>query len=142
MQTFQLLALQFLLSLAAYAAIGGWFVLPRLQRKPLRTAIMILVLPQLFRHVGVNLLVNQVVNPGLPVEFAHQTAIGDAIVVALAWFTLISLRGGWRFSITAAWLFNIIGLADLFTYPLRLGWGSPDILERLGIVPPLSFRLC
>ena len=113
MQTTQLLILQFTLSLAAYAAIGGWFVWPSLQRAPRRTALSILLLPQLFRHVGVNLFVAELVDPGLPVAFARQTAIGDTLVVGLAWVALLSLRANWQFAPKVVWSFNIIGIADL-----------------------------
>ena len=113
MQTTQLLVLQFALSLAAYAAIGGWFAWPWLGDKPRRTALSILLLPQLFRHVGVTLLVPGVVDPGLPEAFARQTALGDTLTVALAWVALVSLRVGWPFAIAAVWGFNVVGLADL-----------------------------
>jgi hypothetical protein len=130
MQTIQLLVLQFTLSLAAYAVIGGWFVWPWLQRAPRQTALSILLLPQLFRHVGVNLLVPEITDPGLPMDFAHQTAVGDTVAVALAWVALISLRFRWPFATKAVWAFNIIGLADLLfnlATAARLG-----VAEHLG----------
>lgn len=113
METTQLLVFQFALSLAAYAAIGGWFAWPWLREKPRRTALSVLLLPQLFRHVGVTLLVPQVVDPGLPEAFARQTALGDTLAVGLAWAALVSLRAGWRFAIAAVWVFNVVGLADM-----------------------------
>ena len=113
MQASQLLVLQFLLSLAAYGAIGGWFAWPWLRDRSRRAALSVLLIPQLFRHVGVTLLVPGVVDPELPQTFARQTAIGDTSVVALAWLALVSLRAGWRFAIPLVWLFNIVGLADL-----------------------------
>ncbi len=102
-----------MLSLAAYAAIGAWFIWPWLRAKPLHTALSILLLPQLFRHVGVTLLVPEVVDPTLPEAFARQTAIGDTIAVALAWLALVALRARWRSAIAAVWLFNVVGLADM-----------------------------
>ncbi len=113
MQTSQLLVLQFLLSLAAYAAIGGWFVYPWLRTRSVTNALSILLLPQLFRHVGVTLIVPEVVDPTLPGEFAQQTAAGDTIAVALAWVALIALRAKWRLAIPAVWFFNVIALADM-----------------------------
>jgi hypothetical protein len=112
-QVTQLLVLQFLLSLAAYAAIGGWFVWPWLRHRPQRTALSILLLPQLFRHVGVTLLVSEVVDPELSEAFARQTAIGDTLAVGLAWLALVSLRMGWSFAVAAVWLFNVVGLGDM-----------------------------
>jgi hypothetical protein len=112
-RTSHLLALQFSLSFAAYAAIGAWFVWPWLRDMPCRSALSILLLPQLFRHVGVTLVVPEVVDPGIPEAFARQTAIGDMITVALAWGALASLRMSWRFAIAAVWSFNIVGLTDM-----------------------------
>jgi hypothetical protein len=111
--TTQLLALQFSLSLAGYAAIGAWFAWPRLRAMPRRSALAMLLLPQLFRHVGVTLLVPEVVDPGMPEAFASRTALGDTITVALAWAALVSLRLRWSFAIPAVWLFNVVGLTDM-----------------------------
>jgi hypothetical protein len=113
MPALNFLVFQFVLSLAAYAAIGGWFAWPWLRRKPIKSALQILLLPHLFRHVGVNLLVPELVDPTMPHAFARQTAAGDTITVALAWFALVSLRMEWWFGIAAVWLFNIIGLTDM-----------------------------
>ena len=109
----QLLALQFALSLASYAALGFWYVLPWLRTKPQATALAILVFPQTFRFIGVTLLVPGVVEPGLPDAFARSTAIGDTLTTLLAWLALIALRAGWRLAIPAVWLFNLVGLGDL-----------------------------
>jgi hypothetical protein len=108
-----LLAFQGLASLAAYAAIGFWFVAPWLDAKPTRTALSLLVLPQLFRHIGVTLLVPEVVDPTFPAEMAQRTAAGDVLTAALAWGALLALRTGWRHAIPAVWVFNTVGLADM-----------------------------
>jgi hypothetical protein len=116
----RLLALQFVLSLLAYAAFGFWYVRPWLQTKSRATALAILVFPQTFRFIGVTLLVPGVVAPGLPEAFARSTAIGDILTTALAWLSLMALRAGWRLAIPAVWLFNLVGLGDLL---LNLGRG-------------------
>ena len=113
MEASQILALQFTLSLLAYAALGFWFIRPWLNTKPRATALSILLFPQTFRFIGVTLLVPGVVDPGLPEAFARPTAIGDIVTTVLAWLSLIALRAGWRFAIPAVWLFNLVGLGDL-----------------------------
>ncbi len=129
MQTAELLVLQFVLSLAAYAAIGVLFIWPWLRGKPDPVALSILLLPQLFRHVGVTLLVPEVVDPTLPDRFARHTAIGDTLTVALAWVALVSLRVGWRWAIPTVWVFNLLGLADmLFNLSLAVRLGVADHL--------------
>jgi hypothetical protein len=101
------------MSLAAYLALGWWFIRPWLQQKPVRTALSILLIPQLFRHVGISLLVPEIVDPTFPRAMALQTAIGDMIAALLAWVALISLRVGWRHAVTAVWVFNLVGLTDM-----------------------------
>ena len=113
METTQLLVLQFSLSLAAYTGIAGWFVWPWLRRQPRRTALSVLLVPQLFRHVGVTLLVPGVVGGELSTAFARQTAVGDTLTVGLAWIALITVRARWRFALASVWLFNLFGLGDM-----------------------------
>jgi len=108
-----LLVFQCVLSLAGYAAVGWWFVRPWLRGKPITTALSILLIPQLFRHVGVSLLVPEIVDPTFPEAMARQTAIGDTIAALLAWAALVSLRAGWRHAIAAVWVFNLVGLTDM-----------------------------
>lgn len=125
-----LLALQFTLSLTAYAALGFWFVRPWLQTKPLATALTILIFPQTFRFIGVTLLVPGVVAPSLPGDFARSTAIGDIVTTALAWLSLIALRASWRLAVPVVWLFNLVGLGDLL---LNIGRGVRlQVASQLG----------
>ncbi len=124
METQELLVLQATLSLAGYAAIGFWFVRPWLEGKTRRDALSILLLPQLFRHVGVSLVVPEVVDPTMPAAFALQTAVGDTLVVGLAWVALLSLRARFGFAVAAVWVFNTLGLLDLLAnlaHAVRVG---------------------
>ena len=108
-----LLVFQVVLSLAAYAAVGWWFIRPWLRAKPVRTALSILLIPQLFRHVGISLLVPEIVDSTFPEAMARQTAIGDTVATLLAWTALVSLRVGWRHAIATVWIFNVVGLTDM-----------------------------
>lgn len=119
MQAQQLLALQFVLSLAAYMLIAAWFAEPWLARQTARRALMILLVPQLFRHLGANLLAVGVAADSLPREFAIGTARGDLLTVGLAWLGLVSLRCRWRYGLAAVWLCNVVGCADLLFNLIR-----------------------
>jgi hypothetical protein len=129
-QLTQLLVFQFVASLAAYLAIAWWFVRPWLEAKPKLTALSILLLPQLFRHVGITLLVPEVVDPTFPAAMARQTAIGDTLAALLAWIALVALRMGWRYALPVVWVFNLVGITDMILNLLngvRLG-----VAEHLG----------
>jgi hypothetical protein len=71
------------------------------------------LLPQLFRHVGISLLVPEIVDPTFPAEMARQTATGDTIAALLAWAALIALRTGWSRALVVVWVFNLWGLTDM-----------------------------
>ena len=129
-QLTQLLVFQFVASLAAYLAIGWWFVRPWLEAKPKLTALSILLLPQLFRHVGITLLVPEVVDPTFPAAMARQTAIGDTLAALLAWIALVSLRMGWRYALPVVWIFNLVGITDMILN--LLNGVRLEVAEHLG----------
>jgi len=54
-------ALQFLMSLTVYAFIAQWFVKPWLSKKSQHEALMLLILPNAFRHIGLVFLATGVV---------------------------------------------------------------------------------
>jgi hypothetical protein len=108
-----LMVVQLSMSFAAYMAIAFWFVRPWLLRMPTRDAFSILVLPEMFRHIGVTLLSTEVVDPTFPREMAWHTAVGDTLTAALAWCALLALRRDWRHAVALVWLMNVVGLADM-----------------------------
>lgn len=110
----RLLPIQFALSLVGYAFIYWMLLRPHLNRLEARTALMILGAPQLFRHLGANLLVEGVVSADMPASFAQKTAAGDLLTVALAIIGMLALYNRWRFAAAATWLFNVVGCADMF----------------------------
>ena len=61
---------QFLLSLIVYVLIAKWYVAPWLAAKPVEQALIPLIFPHAFRHIGLLFLVPGVVAEPLPPEFA------------------------------------------------------------------------
>ncbi len=57
---------QFLLSLIVYALIAKWYVAPWLAGKPIEQALVPLIFPHAFRHMGLLFLVPGVVAEPLP----------------------------------------------------------------------------
>jgi len=104
---------QLFLSLFVYALIARWYVSPWLADKPLNTALILLILPHAFRHVGLTFLVPGVAGGVLPEGFAAAAAYGDFISGLLAILAVIALKGRWSLAIPLVWIFNIIGTVDL-----------------------------
>ena len=112
-------SLQFLLSLIVYVLIAKWYVAPWLAAKPINQALMPLIFPHAFRHIGLLFLVPGVVAEPLPPAFADPAAYGDVATGILAILALLALRGGWRIALPLVWLFSIVGAVDLLHAVVR-----------------------
>ena len=145
MNPLPLFALQMALSLAAWSAIAVWLLRPWLQTQPFRTRLMVLISPQLFRHVGVSLLVPALVGPGMPRGFALATAIGDTVAQLLALAALGALARGWRHAVALVWVFNVFGSVDMLhalaqaaragaVEHLEAAWFGPTFIVPLMLV--------
>ena len=126
MDMLSIFALQLVLSLVVYALIAKWYVSPWLAEKQVNQALMLLIFPHAFRHIGLTFLVPGIVVQPLPVFFAAPAAYGDLISGLLALLCLVALRGGWGLAIILVWIFNIIGTADLLN-ALRQVEAVPDL---------------
>ena len=113
MDSLQIFGLQFLLSLIGYGLIGQWYVAPRLAALPLHDALVPLLFPHAFRHLGMVFLVPAVVAPTLPPAFALPATYGDLLAGWLAFLAIVALRHRWPLALALAWLFNSVGTLDL-----------------------------
>ncbi len=113
MDTLAIFGLQFSLSLIVYTLMAKWYVAPWLAEKPIHLALIALIFPHAFRHIGLAFLVPGLVAQPLPSSFAFLAAYGDFVTGLLALLSLVALRGGWRLALPLVWLFNIVGTVDL-----------------------------
>ncbi len=113
MDTLAIFGLQFFLSVIVYALLAKWYVVPWLAVKPVNQALIPLIFPHAFRHIGMVFLVPGVVVQPLPSAFANPAAYGDLVTGLVALLALIALRTGWAGALVLVWLFNIVGTVDL-----------------------------
>jgi hypothetical protein len=92
MKPIVLFSLQFTLSLAAYALIAAWYVIPRLSGKPREAALQPLVWVHAFRMIGGTVLAPGAVGVAVPILFQKMIGYGDLATSALALLALIALR--------------------------------------------------
>jgi hypothetical protein len=111
MNDFMLFGISVALSFLAWGAVCYSYIWPRLKAYPIAEAATPLLYLNLFRFVGASFLIPGVAGSTLPRAFAAPGAYGDLIAVALAWVSLILLRG--RAGTAALWAFNIWGAGDL-----------------------------
>jgi hypothetical protein len=69
--------LSVLLGFVASGIVGALYVWPRVRLSRREDALLALVIPHMFRFVGLSFLVPGVVAPGLPAAFTHPAAFGD-----------------------------------------------------------------
>jgi hypothetical protein len=53
------------------------------------------------------------VDPKLPREFISNAAYGDLLAAALAFASIVALRGNWRIAVPLVWVANTWGFVDL-----------------------------
>jgi len=134
MEPIVLFGIQFTLSLVAYALIAFWYVVPRLSRLPLETALVPLLWVHAFRIVGGTILAPGAVDAGVPMAFRVMIGYGDMATALLALLALIALRARFSGAIALVWLFIIVGMLDtinaiiqslrdsVFNYALGVNW--------------------
>lgn len=126
MEIMQIFGLQFLLSTIGVALIARWYFAPRLAELPTNRALQLLLLPHMFRHLGLVFVVPGLVGPNLDPSFAAGAAYGDLASGLLAIVAAVMLQARTRGAIAVVWLFNIIGSVDLVN-ALRQAEVVPDL---------------
>lgn len=119
--------MQFGLSLLAIGLLTKWYIAPPLSQKPLQLALMLLLIPHAFRHIGMSFVVPTLNHPGMPADFATAAAYGDLLSGLLALVCLIALNSRWSVAVPLVWIFNIVGTIDL-THAL----GKTEAISYMG----------
>ena len=143
MGTFEIFGLQFALSIVVYALIFRWYVSPWLASMPARSALVILLIPHLLRHLGMTFLVTTVVSADVPRSFAAEVGYGDLLALMLALLSVLALRARAEFAQGLVWVFNVVGSLDLmnalyqglrlnvFQYQFGAAWYIPTFAVPL-----------
>lgn len=105
--------LSLIFSLAGFAAIAMWYVIPASDKQPRDIALVPLLLPQAFRHIGLWFLIPGAVASSLPQAFAVPAAWGDFVAAIFAWLAIIALRARWSLATPILWAFSLWGILDL-----------------------------
>ena len=105
--------LQLVSSVLVFSVIAAWYVLPRLAKMSLNSALILLLFVHVPRYVGMTLLVPGMVDPKLPPEFLASAAYGDLVEAALALACIYTLRSNWAFAAPLVWVTNTWGFLDL-----------------------------
>ena len=103
---------QLALSLVVCALLAKWFLTPRLAELSQAQALLLVLIPQAFRHFGLYGITQADFEPFLPKAWAYPVATGDMATQISTVIAMIILRTGSGSSIAWAWICTIIGTAD------------------------------
>ncbi|MBC8749539.1 MULTISPECIES: hypothetical protein [Paraburkholderia] len=94
MQTLDLFNLELVIAASGYFAIAWFLIVPQLDRLERERALMLLLIPQMLRHIGLVFAVPGVVAGAYPSTLGQQIAYGDMATAAIAVvaFTALGFR--------------------------------------------------
>ena len=105
--------MQILTSVFVLGMIAVWYIWPPLTKLSRNAALIPLLFVHVPRYVGMTLFVPYMIDPKLPREFISSAAYGDLLEAALAFTSIIALRGNWRVAVPLVWVANTWGFVDL-----------------------------
>lgn len=106
MDTAQIFWMQILTSVFVFGTAGVWYVRPLVIKLSRNSALIPLLFVQVPRYVGMTLFIPYMVDPKLPREFVSSAANGDLLEAALAFASIVALRGNWRVAVPLVWVAN------------------------------------
>ena len=108
-----ILTVNLLLSTLVFGIAARIYLVPQLDRLPMRTILLPILLLHSFRHLGLMFLAPGAVFAGMPGQFAYPAAFGDLLAAVLALIALAAVAADARSARFLVWLFNIEGSLDL-----------------------------
>ena len=104
-----LLGLSVLMNFVASGIVTGLYIWPRLRAMSREEALLPLVVPHMFRFVGLSFLVPGVVSASLSTDFARPAAYGDLAAAVLAVIAVFALSARVSWALPIVWVFNLWG---------------------------------
>jgi hypothetical protein len=140
-----LFGLSVLMNFVAFGIVTKLYIWPRLRVMSREEALLPLVVPHMFRFVGLSFLVPGVVSASLSTDFARPAAYGDLGAAILAVIVVLALAARASWALPIVWIFNLWGAIDLLyaiyqgQIGVRIGPGSLGAAFYIPtvVVPPL-----
>jgi hypothetical protein len=135
MEALPIFVLQLFWFLVAWSVVARFVLWPASRRLPEGARLSLWVAPQMFRVLGLGLLVPNL-SPAMPRDFAVATAAGDSLTAGLALLSFVGLQRGWRRARALAWACTIVGSLDLLVaFPHAIHSGVLPHLAAQWYVP-------
>jgi hypothetical protein len=111
------------MNFVASGIVTRLYIWPRLRAMRREEALLPLVMPHMFRFVGLSFLVPGVVSASLSTDFARPAAYGDLGAALLAVIAVLALAARVSWALAIVWIFNLWGAIDLLNafYQAQIG---------------------
>ena len=140
-----LFGLSILMNFVASGIVTRLYIWPWLRVMTREEALLPLMVPHMFRFLGLSFLVPGVVSASLSPDFARPAAYGDLVAALLAVVAVLALSARASWALAIVWVFNLWGTIDLLCaiyqgeIGVRIGPGSLGAAFYIPtvLVPPL-----
>jgi hypothetical protein len=140
-----LFGLSILMNFVASGIVTKLYIWPWLRVMTREEALLPLMVPHMFRFLGLSFLVPGVVSASLSPDFARPAAYGDLVAALLAVVAVLALSARASWALAIVWVFNLWGTIDLLyaiyqgEIGVRIGPGSLGAAFYIPtvLVPPL-----
>ena len=139
----QLFLTQLFTAYAVWLVLSIFILVPKLNQLPKKTVLILLVIPQMFRYIGVSVAASPVVtSKEIPIELAQHIAIGDWVTAVCAITAFIFLRIHSRLAIASVWALNLVGFADqIMTMTRATKAGLANYMDAAWYIPTVILPL-
>ena len=135
MQPVPIFVIQLTWFIVVWASMAYFVIWPWSLRLSLNARLSVWVAPEMFRVLGLGLLVPNL-SPEISREFAVATAAGDSLTATLALLAFVGLRRSWSAARSLTWACTLVGIADLLVaFPHAALTGAIDHLAAQWYVP-------
>lgn len=133
----QIFLTQLFTAYAVWLVLSIFIIVPKLNQLSKKTVLILLVIPQMFRYIGVSVAASPVVtSKDIPIELAQHIAIGDWLTAICAIIAFILLSVNAKLAITSIWILNIVGFADqIMTMTRATKAGLANYMDAAWYVP-------
>ena len=130
------------MSFVAFGVVTKLYLWPWLQTRRRNEALLALVVPHLFRFVGLSFLVPGVVSRELARAIAVPAAYGDLGTAILALIATLALARRASWAIAAVWLFNVWGRPTCCSLSTKGFSACSSMPERWALRSSSRLRSC
>ena len=130
------------IGVVGWGVIAKLWIIPWLKSNPFTKGLELLIIPHVFRYIGLSFLITGITNTPLDPRFAIPAAYGDLTAALLALIAITAIYIKSKYSILIVWIFNIVGFIDFLVAVIQgLRLTHPEEMGATYFIPILGVPL-